>query len=347
VDTHTALPANASMLNLINGFHVARVLYVAAKLHIADLVKDGPRACTDLAAQTGVDAPSLYRVMRVLVSAGVFEMDAEERVSLNPLAQTLLDDAPDSLRGWAVSQLGDDTCKAWNELLYSVRTGGIAFEHVMGCDTWTYRASHPDSAKDFDEGMASFIGAHNKAVVARYPFAGLRKIVDIGGGDGTLLCTLLGANPHMSGLLFEQPRVLEKARQHIAAQAMATRCGIVTGDMFDAVPPGADAYILSRVLHDWDDERSLAILRNCRRAMTPASKLLLVERVIPARVEHSAAMRVLVVSDLHMMVMNGGRERTEAQYRALLAAAGLTLTRVIDTGGAMSVIEAVPAALMV
>ena len=337
----SALPANANMMNLINGFHVARVLYVAAKLRIADLVKDGARSCTDLAAHTGVDAPSLYRVMRVLVSAGVFEMDVKERVSLNPLAETLLNDAPGSLRGWAVSQLGDDTCKAWNELLYSVRTGGIAFEHVMGCDTWTYRASRPDSAKDFDEGMASFIGAHNKAVVASYPFAGPKKIVDIGGGDGTLLCTLLATNPATRGVLFEQPRVLDKAKQHIAAQGLTTRCEIVTGDMFAAVPPGADAYILSRVIHDWDDERSLAILRNCRQAMTPTSKLLLVERVIPERIEHSEAMRVLVVSDLHMMVMNGGGERTATQYRELLAAAGLTLTQVIDTGGAMSVIEGV------
>jgi O-methyltransferase domain len=286
--------------------------------------------------------PSLYRVMRVLVGAGVFEMDEQERVSLNPLAETLLNDAPGSLRGWAVSQLGDDTCKAWNELLYSVRTGGVAFEHVTGCDTWTYRAAHPDSAKDFDEGMASFIGAHNQAVAANYPFAGLCKIVDVGGGDGTLLCTLLAANPAMHGVLFEQPRVLEKAKQRIAADGLATRCDIVAGNMFEAVPPDGDAYILSRVLHDWDDERSLAILRNCCRAMTPTAKLLLVERVIPARIENSPAMRVLVVSDVHMMVMNGGRERTEAQYRALLAAAGITLTRVVPTGGAMNVIEGVP-----
>jgi hypothetical protein len=330
------------MLNLINGFHVARVLYVAAKLHIADLVKDGPRTCQDLAAQTGVDAPSLYRVMRVLVSAGVFKMDEQARVSLNPLAETLLDDAPGSLRGWAVSQLGDDTCKAWNALLHSVRTGGIAFEHVMGCDTWTYRAANPASAKDFDEGMSSFIGAHNQAVVANYPFDRIRKIVDVGGGDGTLLCTLLAANPAMHGVLFEQPRVLEKAKRCIAAQGLTTRCDIVAGDMFEAIPPGGDAYILSRVLHDWDDQRAIAILKNCRKAMAPEAKLLLVERVIPARIENSEAMRVLVVSDLHMMVMNGGRERTEAQYGELCAAAGLNVTRVIQTGTAMSIVEAVP-----
>ena len=342
MNAHSAAPANANMLNLINGFHVARVLYVAAKLQIADLVKDGSRACKDLAAQTGADAPSLYRVMRVLVSAGVFDMDEQERVSLNPLAETLLNDAPGSLRGWAVSQLGDDTCKAWNELLYSVRTGGIAFEHVMGCDTWTYRATHPDSAKDFDEGMASFINAHNAAVAANYPFAGLRKVVDVGGGDGTLLCTLLAANPAMQGVLFEQPRVLEKAKQRIAAEGLATRCKIVAGDMFEAIPPGGDVYILSRVLHDWDDQRAIAILKNCRKAMAPEAKLLLVERVIPPRIENSEAMRVLVVSDLHMMVMNGGRERTEAQYGELFAAAGLNLTRVISTGGAMSVVEAAP-----
>ncbi len=213
-----------------------------------------------------------------------------------------------------------------------VRTGGIAFGHIFGCDTWTYRAANPDSAKDFDEGMASFIGAHNDAVAASYPFAGVRNIVDVGGGDGTLLCTLLAASPAMQGVLFEQPRVLEKAKQRIAAEGLATRCEIVAGDMFEAIPPGGDVYILSRVLHDWDDQRAIAILQNCRKAMAPASKLLLVERIIPARIEHSEVMRVLVVSDLHMMVMNGGRERTEAQYRELFAAARLNLTRVISTG---------------
>lgn len=333
--------SNAAILNLINGFHVARALYIAARLQLPDLVKGGTSDCKALAALTNTDAPSLYRIMRVLVSAGVFEMDDRDRVSSNPLAETLLKDASGSLRSWAISQLGDDPYKAWGDLMYGVRTGGIAFEHVFGCDSWTYRAAHPESAKDFDDGMASFVGAHNKAVVASYPFTAIRNVVDIGGGDGTLIATLLAAYSAMKGLLFEQPRVIERARQRIADEGLSARCEVMAGDMFKSIPPGADAYLLSRVIHNWDDEHAIAILRNCQRAMEPAAKLLLVERVIPARIEESAATRVLVVSDLHMMVMNGGRERTEAQYRALFEAAGLGLTRVIPTGTAMSVIEGV------
>ncbi len=332
------------MLNLINGFQVARALYIAARLRLADWVNGGASDCTALAAHTQTDAPSLFRVMRVLVSAGVFEMDEHGGVTMNPLAQTLLSDAPGSLRAWAVSQIGDDPYKAWGDLMYSVQTGGVAFERAFGGDCWTYRAQHPQSAQDFDEGMASFVSTHNEALLASYPFASVRKLVDIGGGDGALLATLLAANPGLRGVLFEQPRVLDRARQRLAAQGLAARCDVVAGDMFDAIPEGADAYLLSRVLHDWTDERAIAILKNCRRAMLStgtAAKLLVVERVIPARIEQSAAMRVLVVSDLHMMVMNGGRERTEAQYGALFAAAGLKLTRVAPAGTAMSVIEGV------
>lgn len=330
---------NAAVLNLINGFHVARALYVAARLQLPDLVKGGSSDCKVLAALTNTDAPSLYRVIRVLVSAGVFEMDEHDRVSSNPVAEKLLKDASGSLRSWAISQLGDDPYKAWGDVMYGVRTGGIAFEHVFGCDSWTYRAAHPESAKDFDDGMASFVGTYNKAVVASYPFGTARNVVDIGGGDGKFIATLLDAYSAMKGLLFEQPRVIERARKRIADEGLAARCEVMEGDMFQSIPPGADTYLLSRVIHNWNDERAIAILRNCRRAMEPSAKLLLVERVIPARIEESAATRALVVSDLHMMVMNGGRERTEAQYRALFEAADLGLTRVIPTGTAMSVVE--------
>lgn len=342
MDTQTTFPPSAAMLNLINGFQVARALYIAARLRLADVVNDGASDCTALAALTQTDAPSLYRVMRVLVSAGVFEMDAQGTVTMNPLAQTLLSDAPGSLRAWAISQIGDDPYKAWGELLYSVQTGGVAFERVFGCDSWTHRAKHPQSAKDFDEGMASFVSTHNEALLASYPFGAFGTVVDVGGGDGMLLATLLAAHPAMQGVLFEQPRVTEKASRRMAASGLTARCGVMAGDMFESVPAGGDAYILSRVLHDWNDEHAIAILRNCRQAMAPRGKVLLVERVIPARIENSTAMRVLVASDLHMMVMNGGRERTEAQYCALFAAAHLKLTRVVPAGTAMNVIEGVP-----
>jgi hypothetical protein len=337
-----AFPARATMLSLISGFHVARALYIAARLQLADLVGGGTSACKDLAALTGTDASSLHRVVRVLVSAGVFEMDGRERLSLNPLAETLLSDAPGSLRGWAIAQLGDDPYRAWGDLMYGVRTGGIAFEHVFGCDLWTYRAGHPESAKDFDEGMASIVGAHSEAVLASYSFARVRKIVDVGGGDGRLITKLLAANQAAQGVLFEQLRVVERARQRIAEAGLATRCEVLAGDMFDSIPPGGDAYLLSRVIHNWSDERAVAILRNCRRAMAPAAKVLLVERIIPSRIEDSAETRALAVSDLHMMIMSGGRERTEAQYRGLFAAADLDLTRVVPTGSGMNIIEGAP-----
>jgi SAM-dependent methyltransferase len=342
MENQTALPPSATMLNLINGFQVARALFIAARLRLADLVHGGVSDCTALAALSNTDAPSLYRVLRVLVSAGVFEMDEHGNVKMNPLAQTLISDAPGSLRAWAISQIGDDPYKAWGDLMYSVQTGGVAFERVFGCDSWAHRAKHPQSAKDFDEGMASFVSTHNEALLNSYPFGELGAVVDVGGGDGKLLATLLAAHPAMRGVLFEQPRVIEKASQRMAAGGLTARCTVVAGDMFESVPAGGDAYILSRVLHDWTDERAIAILRNCRKAMAPGGKVLLVERVIPARIENSAAMRVLVASDLHMMVMNGGRERTETQYRALFAAADLTLTRVAPAGTAMNVIEAVP-----
>ena len=329
------------MLGLISGFHVARSLHIAARLQLADLVRGGTSACKDLAALTGTDASSLHRLVRVLASAGVFEIDEHERVSLNPLAETLLSDAPGSLRGWVISQIGDDPYKAWGELMYSVRTGGVAFEHAFGCDLWTYRAGHPNSAKDFDDGMASLVGVHGENVLASYSFAAVRKIVDVGGGDGKLITALLAANQTAHGVLFEQPRVIDRARRRIADAGLAMRCEVLAGDMFSSIPPGGDTYLLSRVIHNWSDERAIAILQNCRRAMAPAAKVLLVERIVPSRVEDSVATRAVAVSDLHMMVMSGGRERTEAQYRGLFAAAGLDLAQVVPTGSGMNIIEGV------
>ncbi len=334
--------ATAAMLHMIAGFRVSRAIYVAAKLGVADLLRDGAKTSEELAVATGTDASSLYRVMRVLASAGVFALEDNGRFALNAVALTLLTDVAVSLRGWAIEQLGGEHYQAWGDVMHSVRTGSIAFDHVFGKSAWAYRSEHPESARDFDEAMASFVGVHNDAVLASYPFATLRKVVDVGGGEGKLLAALLQANRETEGVLFELPHVAEKARRRIAQAGLTARCEVVAGDVFESVPPGGDAYLLSRVIHDWDDDRAVAILRNCRRAMTSTSRLIIVERVIPPRIEQSMAMQALVVSDLNMMVMNGGRERTEAQYRALLEAAGFALTTVVATGTAMSVIEGVP-----
>lgn len=332
-------PPPVAMLHMIAGFWVSRALYLAAKLGIADLVQDQPRTATELAAATGTHAPSLYRVLRALVSVGVFAEDEHERFSLTPLAATLRSDVPGSLRAWAMVQLGEEHYQAWGELMHSVRTGEIAFEHVFGMGVWQYRAQHPEQGKRFDEAMANLIGVYNAAVLASYPFSTIENVVDVGGGDGSLLIVLLQANPTMKGVLFDLPHVTERAKQRIADAGLTERCKVVAGDALTSAPSGGDAYMLSRVIHDWDDDHAVTILKNCHRAMTDQGKLLLIERVLPARVESSSAAQALVLSDLNMMVMNGGRERTEAEYRALFEAAGFRLTKVTPTQSAMSVIE--------
>ncbi len=333
------IPPPVAMLQMIAGFWVSRALYLAAKLGIADLIQDQSRTATELAAVTGTHAPSLYRVLRALASVGVFAEDEHGRFALTPLAATLRSDVPGSLRAWAIVQLGGEHYQAWGELMHSVRTGERAFDHVFGMGVWQYRAQHPEQAKHFDEAMANMIGVYNVAVLASYPFSTIEKVVDVGGGDGSLLIILLQANPTMKGVLFDLSHVAERAKQRIADAGLTERCKVVAGDALTSAPSGGDAYILSRVIHDWDDDHAVTILKNCHRAMTDQGKLILIERVLPARVESSSAAQALVLSDLNMMVMNGGRERTEAEYRSLFEAASFKLTKVTPTQSAMSVIE--------
>jgi len=336
-----ACPA-APLLHLAAGFHVARALYVAAKLGLADLLGEGPKSGAELAAATGTHAPSLERVMRLLACAGVFAEDDSRCFALTPVSMPLQTNGAGSLRDLIVYQLGEETFQAWGELMHSVRTGATAFDRAFGMGVWEYRADHPEYATLFDAAMSNFAGVHIDAVLAAYPFSAFRRVVDLGGGVGRFLVALLSTHPDVKGVLFDLPHVVERARAHIASAGLAHRCEVLSGDILLGMPEGADAYVLSRVIHDWDDARALAILQNCRYAMQRNAKLLLIERILPARVEPSPAVRSLLASDLMMMVMNGGRERTAAQYRALFDAAGFTLTTVVPTGTAASVIEGVP-----
>lgn len=239
--------------------------------------------------------------------------------------------------------LGEEDYEAWGDLMHSVRTGESAFTHVFGTGVWQYRAQHADYAKSFDEAMANLVGVYIAVVLANYPFSTIKTLVDVGGGDGSLLVAILQANRTMKGILFDLPEVTEKANQKISEAGLSGRCKIVAGDAFDLVPSGADGYVLSRVINSFDDKRAIAILQSCHRAITHKSKLLLLERVVPDRVEHSTAAQGPVMSDLNMLVLGGGRERTAAEHRALLEAAGFTLTKVVPTQSEVSVIEAVPA----
>lgn len=332
------LPPPVMMLHMIKGFWVSRALYVAAKLGIPDLLRDEPKSSEDLAQATGTHAPSLYRVLRALDSVGVFAEDDRGRFALTPLGATLRTDVPGSLRYFAIEELGENHYPAWEKVLRSVETGAIAFDHVYGVSKWQYMAEHPDEAKIFDAAMSSFSSVVAAAVVAAYDFSSSATVVDIGGGDGTLLAAILKGNPPLRGVLADLPHVAEGAQRRLQAEGLADRCEVAAGSFFESAPTG-DTYVLKWIIHDWDDQRSAAILKNCRSAMAANGRILLVEAVIqPGR-----ATSFSKYMDLNMLVMTGGRERTEAEYRALLDSAGLRLTRIIPTHTEMSVIEAVQA----
>ncbi len=339
-ETATAdISPSETMFQMVRSFFATRAIYIAAKLGLADLLKGEPKSSEELAQATGTDASALYRLMRALASVGVLAEDNQQRFVLTPLGATLQTDVPGSLRAWVLTQLGEEHYQAWGQLMHTVRTGQMAFDHVFGMGVWKYRAQHPEQAKIFDESMANLAELYNTAVLASYPFSTIDRLIDVGGGDGSLIIALLRANPAMKGVLFDLPHVAENAKKRLANAGLAARCEVVAGDVFVSVPGKGDAYVLSRVVNGFDDDRALSILNNCRRAMTEKSKLLIVQRVLPVRVNNSNAVQVLVLSDLNQMVISGGCERTEAECRTLLQTAGFGVTKIIPTKSEMTVIE--------
>jgi hypothetical protein len=308
-------------------------------LGVPDQLVEGPRDIADLAKATGTHAPSLHRVLRVLCGAGVLSQDSCERFALTPAGQTLCSTRPDSLRAWVMMALGGEYYEAWGALLDTVRTGEPAFPRVFADDVWTYRTKHPEHAALFDAAMASHAGPSADDLLAAYPFVRFGRIVDVGGGDGAMVEAILKAAPAAHAVVFDLPRVAEKARERLRGAGLEARGEAAGGDMFDAVPRGGDVYILSSVLHDWTDPQAIAILGRCRQAMAPGSTLVLFERILPERADDRAPQARL--ADLLMMVVYGGHERTEAEFRALLEAAHLRHTRTLHTAGGFAVVEAV------
>jgi hypothetical protein len=238
---------------------------------------------------------------------------------------------------------GENFWTTWGDLLHCVRTGETAFAHLFGVPgTFDYLADHPDDAALFNAAMTNVSTLTVAGVARSYDFSSARMLVDVGGGRGALIAAILKAFPSLRGTLFDLPSVVTAARGELERAGVADRCTVVGGDVFSSVPSGGDIYLLARVIHDWDDEKSIAIFRNCRAVMAPASKLLLVERAIPEKIEPGALVQSQLLGDLNMLVRNGGRERTEAEYRTLLAAADLQLVRTIPTATEYSLIEALP-----
>jgi hypothetical protein len=320
---------------MITGLRRSAALSVAAELGISDEIAAEPLTVGALAARVGAHEDTLHRLMRVLVALGVCAED-DGRYSTTSLGECLRSDVPGSLRPLARTFQDPATWGAWGHLAHSVRTGDNAFEALHGVDVWSYRGAHPEANAVFNATMAALTSRMAAAVAAAHEFVGLSTVVDVGGGDGLLLEAVLDRYEHLTGTVFDLPQALPSAPSAGASESVAARWSSVSGDFFESVPV-ADAYVLKKVLHDWADEQCVEILTTCRSSLDQGGVVLVVETILdrPGR-ELDAAL-----SDLNMLVMPGGRERTSAEFAALFAAAGLRLSRVVDTPTEVVILEGV------
>jgi O-methyltransferase len=333
-----ASPAGQRIFELSIGTWVSQALSVAAALGIADELRSGPRPIDEIATAAGADAHSLYRVLRALADVDVFQELDGHRFALTELGELLRSDVTGSMRSWAIMHGLPPWRDTWTDLLASVRTGQPVFERVHGQGPFEYLTAHPEYAQVFDAAMTAISSQWIPAVVAAYDFGQFERVVDVGGGNGALLAAVLAAHPELRGTLYDQAGAIAGAGPALEAAGVSDRCDRIAGDFFDSVPAGGDAYLLSNVIHDWDDQQSVQILGRCRDAMTGGGRVLLCEAALPDRIEPSFAKWI----DLETMLIGGG-QRTEAEFGELYRQAGLRLSRVVPSGHLMSILEAVPA----
>jgi hypothetical protein len=324
---------------MATGHWISQIVYVAAKLRLADHLAKGPHTAEELAGPTQTHAPSLYRLMRALSNLGILSEDAGHRFTSTPLGDALKTGAPGAARPSVLTLASSWMNRSMSELLYSVQTGKSGTEHAYGMNPFDWLGQHSEEAAMFSQTMIGFHGAEPAAVSDAYDFSKMPVIVDVGGATGNLVTTILEKFPGSRGVLFDLPHVVKDASELIAARKLTNRMTIECGSFFETIPTGGDAYLLSHIIHDWSEEKCLTILANCRRAMVSGSRLLIIEMVLPRdNTPHPGKML-----DIMMLVGPGGRERTEPEYAELLNKAGFRLTRVVPTQSAVSVVEAVRA----
>ena len=349
------VPPQAALQRLLIGYRVTQIISVAAQLGLADLLAERPMTARELADAVGAHPGALARMLRALVSVGVFaELDAapdaapdadrdaeldQRRFGLTPIGELLRETHPDSAHAQALF-FGEDSYRAWAEFGYSVQTGQPAFDMVFGAPHFTYLAAHPAESALFSRTMSANVRRAAAAVVAAYDFTAAQTVMDVGGGQGVLLAAILQAHATLHGVLFDMPGVVASAEPTLRAAGALERCSLVGGDFFAPIPASADIIILRQVLHDWDDAQCAAILRNCADALAPQGRVLAIEIVTDSGVAASQ----FAFLDLQMLTLNGGRERTRAEFERVFDAAGLRVTRIIPTQVAASIIEAEPVA---
>ena len=326
---------------LVNGFRAYMMMVAACRLKLPDLLAAGPKTADELAASTETHAPSMQRLLRGLVVWGVVAEMPDGRFASMPISDDFRSDRP-GLRNLTI-MLSEEGYQAWGELMYTLRTGKPTYEHLYGKSHFERLAEEPEMSAHFNAAMVEISARVAGAFITSFDFTGVSTVVDVGGGNGGMLLAVLHAHPRMRGILFDLAQGLAGAHETLAAAGVADRVTLHEGSFFEAVPSGADLYMLKSIIHDWDDERALAILQTCRRAMVGRARLVLLERRFPERIENADEMLTTVMGDLQMMVVLGGKERTDNEYRELMAQAGLRITRVVPTETEFAAFEAVVA----
>lgn len=333
------LPPHLQLIQMGAASWISAVVYAAAKLGIADHLASGPKSILEVTGATGTHAPSMHRLMRTLAGLGILTQQEEQRFALTQLGEALKTGAPGSARSTLIAFCGPPFWHSWEEILYSLETGKTGFEKSHGMPIFEYLAQHPEEASHFSEAMVGYHGPEPPAVAEAYDFSVFETVVDVGGATGNMLAAILSRHAGPRGVLFDRPHVVRDAPPLLQAHGLEERVTIEAGDFFEGVPPGGDAYLLSHIIHDWNEDQCLTILGHCRGAIKPDGRLLIVETVLPpGDTPHQGK-----VQDMVMLVIAGGQERTEAEYDTLLGKAGFRLSRVVPTESVASVVEAIPA----
>jgi len=322
------------LFRMISGYKSTQALFVAAKLGIADCLARGPKNASELAREVGANPKALLRLMRYLAALGIFILDESKRFGLTPLGELLRNDIPESMRYNAIFA-GEENYRAFGAMLHAVRTGETAFNHLYGKGHFDWLAEHPDESSTFNKAMAQSLRRLENPLES-YDYSGKSLIVDIGGGRGDLITSIMLANPSLKGILFDLPQGMGEAKEQLKTKGVADRCQIIPGSFFDSVPKGGDVYVLSRILHDWPDDKVATILANCRRAIKEDGTLLIRDSVLSDHDELAS------MQDVTMMIMTGGEERTESEWKNLLQSAGFRLNKVYKKEGQLDLIEAKP-----
>ena len=329
-----------AVMQMIVGKWVSQAVGSVVEIGVPDQLAKGARRCSDLAHKSGVNEDGLYRLLRALASVGLFAESGARRFRLTGMGQLLRSDQPQSLAGYARFTAHDSTWRPWGQLSHSVKTGMPAFDHVFHAPIFEYFSQNPEASAVFDDAMTSISGMEARATSEAYDFRGIETLMDVAGGHGLLLATILGRHKKMRGVLFDLPHVAEGAGATFTRAGIAGRVKVESGDFFKELPSGADAIILKHIIHDWDDESATRILKACHRALGARGKVLIVDAVVPA----GNGPHYGKLLDLEMLVLTPrGRERTKEEFSRLLRGAGLRMSRIIATQGPLSIVEAVKA----